>query len=48
MLESVASSFIVIGYDASLQDALRSFVEVSQMDVTKLSQEVIFNAIMKQ
>ena len=37
-----------IGYDASLQDALRSFVEVSQMDVTKLSQEVIFNAIMKQ
>ena len=38
----------VVGYDAALRDALQGFVEVSELDVTKLSQEVIFNAITKQ
>ena len=39
---------IFIDYDAALRNALQGFVEVSQLDVTKLNQEVIFNAIMKQ
>jgi len=37
-----------IGYDAALRDAMGRFVEQRLLDVTKLNQEVIFNAITKQ